>query len=59
MVEDKVYGFRHHTGVFAFQGGVLERVQRNEYLRVGILCNTLLEELREQKKLFVYHDAGE
>ncbi len=59
VVEDKVYGFRHHTGVFAFQGGVLERVQRNEYLRVGILCNTLLEELREQKKLFVYHDAGE
>ena len=59
VAEDKVYGFRHHTFVFAFQGGVLERVQRNEYIRVGVLRNTLLEELREQKKLFVYHDAGE
>lgn len=57
VVESKVYGFRHHTFVFAFQGGVREQVQRNEYLRVGILCKTLLEELREQKKLFVYHDA--
>jgi hypothetical protein len=58
VVEDKVFGFRHHTFVYTFQGGVLERVQRNEYVRVGILCKTLIEELREHKKLFVYHDAG-
>ena len=58
VVEDKVFGYRHHTFVYAFQGGVLERVQRNEYVRVGILCKTLIEELREHKKLFVYHDAG-
>lgn len=57
VVESKVYGFRHHTFVFDFQGGVRDRVLRNEYLRVGILCKTLLEELHEQKKLFVYHDA--
>jgi len=37
---------------------MLERVQRDEYVRVGVLCKTLLEELREHKKLFVYHDAG-
>jgi hypothetical protein len=59
VVEDKVYGFRHHTFVSALQGGALERVQRNEYVRVGILCKTLLEDLRERKKLFVYHDADE
>ncbi len=58
VVEDKVFGYRHHTFVYNFQGGVLERVQRNEYVRVGILCKTLIEELRERKKLFVYHDAG-
>jgi hypothetical protein len=58
VVESKVYGYRHHTFVFASKGGVLERVLRNEYLRVGLLCKTLLEELREHKKLFVYHDAG-
>ncbi len=57
VVEDKVYGFRHHTFVTALQGGALERVQRNEYIRIGILCKTLLEDLRERKKLFVYHDA--
>jgi hypothetical protein len=44
--------------VFASKGGVLERVLRNEYLRVGLLSKTLLEELREHKKLFAYHDAG-
>ena len=58
VMEDKVYGFRNHTFVFESQGGVLERVQRNEYIRVGILCKALLEDLREHKKLFVYHDAG-
>jgi hypothetical protein len=58
VVEDKVYGFRHHTFVSALQAGALERVQRNEYVRIGILCKTLLEDLRERKKLFVYHDAG-
>jgi hypothetical protein len=57
VVEDKVYGYRHHTFVSALQGGTLERVQRNEYVRIGILCKTLLEDLRERKKLFVYHDA--
>jgi hypothetical protein len=58
VVEDKVYGTRHHTFVHAFQGGVLERVQKNEYVRVGVLCKALLEELRDHNKLFVYHDAG-
>jgi hypothetical protein len=58
VVEDKVYGTRHHTFVHAFQGGVLERVQKNEYIRVGVLCKALLEELRDHNKLFVYHDAG-
>jgi len=33
--------------VFASKGGVLERVLRNEYLRVGLLSKTLLEELRD------------
>jgi hypothetical protein len=59
VVEDKVYGFRHHTFVSEFDGATLERVGRNEYIRVGVLTKTLIEELREQKKLFVYHDAGE
>ena len=58
VVEDKVYGTRHHTFVHAAQGGVIERVQRNEYLRVGVLCKALLEELRDHSKLFVFHDAG-
>lgn len=57
VVEDKVFGFRYHTFVFATQGGVLERVQRSEYVRVGVLCKTLLQELNEQSKLFVFHDA--
>jgi hypothetical protein len=58
VVEDKVYGTRHHTFVHAAQGGMHERVQKNEYVRVGVLCKALLEELRDHNKLFVYHDAG-
>jgi hypothetical protein len=58
VVEDKVYGFRHHTFAFATQGGSLDRVQRTEYVRVGVLCKTMLEDLRECKKLFVFHDGG-
>ena len=57
VVEDKVYGFRRHTFVLA-QAGVRERVLQSEYVRVGILCKTLFQELREHNKLFVYHDAG-
>ncbi len=53
-----MFGTLHHTFVYAFQGGVLERVQKNEYIRVGVLCKALLEELRDHNKLFVYHDAG-
>jgi hypothetical protein len=59
IVEDKLFGFRHHSFLFASKGGTLEKVKRNEYLRVGLLARSLVEEMREQRKLFVYHDAGE
>jgi hypothetical protein len=56
-VVDKAYGFRRHTFVLA-QAGVIERVLHSEYIRGGILCKSLLKELSEHNKLFVYHDAG-
>ncbi len=57
VIEDPVYGFRHHTFLFASQGATLAMVKRGELLRVGMLTQSLLEEMRGQRKLFVYHDA--
>jgi hypothetical protein len=59
IVEDKLFGFRHHSFLFADKGGTLKQAKRNEFLRVGLLTQSFLEDLREQRKLFVYHDAGE
>jgi hypothetical protein len=59
IVEDLLYGFRHHSFLFAAKGGTLAEVKRNEYLRVRMLTESLLDEMRTQRKLFVYHDAGE
>jgi hypothetical protein len=58
IVEDRVYGFRHHSFLFESNGGTLEKVRRNEFLRLGLLVRGLLDELSEARKLFVYHDAG-
>jgi len=57
VIEDPVYGFRHHSFLFASQGATLAMVKRGELLRVAMLTMSLLEEMREQRKLFVYHDA--
>ena len=37
----------------------LAMVKRGEQLRVAMLTMSLLEEMREQRKLFVYHDADQ
>jgi hypothetical protein len=59
VITDPVYGFRHHSFLFASQGATLAMVKRGELLRVGMLTASLLEEMREARKLFVYHDAGQ
>jgi hypothetical protein len=59
VIEDPVYGFRHHSFMFASQGATLAMVKRGELLRVAMLTASLLEELREGRKLFVYQDAGQ
>jgi len=59
VIEDPVYGFQHHTFLFASQGATLAMVKRGEQLRVAMLTMSLLEEMREQRKLFVYHDADQ
>jgi hypothetical protein len=59
IVEDKVYGFRHHSFVFESQGGTRAQVERAEFLRIGLLTRALIQQLNEQSKLFVYHDAGQ
>jgi hypothetical protein len=59
VIEDRVYGFRHHTFMFASNGATLAMVKRGELLRVAMLTQSLLEEIREQRKLFVYHDANQ
>jgi Sel1 repeat len=59
VIEDPVYGFRHHTFLFASNGATLAMVKRGELLRVAMLTESLLEEIREQRKLFVYHDANQ
>ena len=58
VIEDPVYGFRHHSFLFASQGATVAMVKRGEVLRVGMLTQSLLEEMRTGAKLFVYHDAG-
>jgi len=59
VVEDTVYGFRHHSFVFASAGGTPKMVKRVEFLRVAMLTRSLIEEMRDDGKLFVYHDANQ
>jgi len=59
VAEYKAYGIRHHTFILEPEGGSVDRVRRNEYLRIGMLSKSLMNELSEQSKLFVYHDMDE
>jgi hypothetical protein len=57
IVRDTIYGFQYHSFVYENKGGTLQEVLKNEHNRLTYLSRSLLEEMRERTKLFVFHDA--